>query len=165
MKKVLLLVLLLSCFTMLAKAQTNLGNQPLFIVDGVAMDGPQSNVLSGINPNDIESLDILKDAASTAIYGSRGANGVVLVTTKAVAVKNAQNKLSAFSKQYRRYVKSNTEANDLTYLINGKQAVDTTLSIPREVIKLSEKSIQKVEFSKPKNNQKGSVKITTISKP
>lgn len=162
MKKVLLLIVLFSCFAMLAKAQTNIGNQPLFVVDGVVQNSADFGTL---NPNDIESLDILKDAASTAIYGSRGANGVVLVTTKAVAVKNAQNKLSAFSKQYRRYVKSNTEAHDLTYSINGKQAVDTTLSIPREVIKLSEKSIQKVEFSKPKNNQKGSVTITTISKP
>ena len=43
-----------------------------------------SNVLGSINPNDIESLVVLKDAASTAIYGFRGANGVVLITTKVV---------------------------------------------------------------------------------
>lgn len=50
---------------------------PLYVVDGVPLDN-----LSGINPADIESIDVLKDAASAAIYGSRGSNGVVLVTTK-----------------------------------------------------------------------------------
>lgn len=50
---------------------------PLYVVDGVPIDN-----LSGINPGDIESIDVLKDAASAAIYGSRGSNGVVLVTTK-----------------------------------------------------------------------------------
>jgi TonB-linked SusC/RagA family outer membrane protein len=54
-------------------------NEPLYVVDGFALSGPPS----AINPNDIESMDILKDASATAIYGSRGANGVVLITTKA----------------------------------------------------------------------------------
>ena len=52
-------------------------NSPLYIVDGFPMDR-----ISDISPNDIESIDILKDAASTAIYGARGANGVVIITTK-----------------------------------------------------------------------------------
>ena len=52
-------------------------SQPLYVIDGVA-----GGSLDGINPNDIESIDILKDAASAAIYGSRAANGVILVTTK-----------------------------------------------------------------------------------
>ena len=51
--------------------------QPLYVIDGVA-----GGNLDGINPNDIESIDVLKDAASAAIYGSRAANGVILVTTK-----------------------------------------------------------------------------------
>lgn len=73
------------------------GNQPLFVVDGVPLDGrntkpgatageigttPASNPISFLNPNDIASIDILKDASATAIYGSRGANGVVIITTK-----------------------------------------------------------------------------------
>lgn len=69
------------------------GTEPLYVVDGIPIfqdisgigDGRTSNVLNpltSINPNDIESIEILKDAASAAIYGSRGANGVVLVTTK-----------------------------------------------------------------------------------
>ncbi len=54
------------------------GNNPIFVVDGLIMDGG----LNLINPGDIASIDVLKDASATAIYGSRGANGVVIVTTK-----------------------------------------------------------------------------------
>ncbi|HTJ50514.1 MAG TPA: SusC/RagA family TonB-linked outer membrane protein, partial [Cyclobacteriaceae bacterium] len=53
-------------------------NNPIFVVDGVIIDGG----FNLINPNDIASMDVLKDASATAIYGSRGANGVVIVTTK-----------------------------------------------------------------------------------
>lgn len=70
--------------------------QPLYVVDGVPLDGrsarpglntafgdsPDSNPLNFLNPADIESIDILKDASATAIYGSRGAYGVVIITTK-----------------------------------------------------------------------------------
>lgn len=72
------------------------GNQPLFVVDGVPLSGGTArpggrggafgndpgNPLAFINPNDIASMEILKDASATAIFGSRGANGVVLITTK-----------------------------------------------------------------------------------
>ncbi len=58
-------------------ASINGESTPLYVVDGVPIDN-----LSGINPSDIKSIDVLKDAASAAIYGSRGSNGVVLVTTK-----------------------------------------------------------------------------------
>ncbi len=54
-------------------------NSPLYIVDGVQLE----NALSVVSPQEIESIDVLKDVASTAIYGARGANGVVLITTKA----------------------------------------------------------------------------------
>ncbi|WP_028296077.1 SusC/RagA family TonB-linked outer membrane protein [Olivibacter sitiensis] len=54
------------------------GNAPLIVLDGI----PYSDQLSEINPNDIASIEVLKDASSAAIYGSRGANGVILVTTK-----------------------------------------------------------------------------------
>ncbi|CAG5068790.1 TonB-dependent receptor P3 [Dyadobacter sp. CECT 9623] len=68
-------------------------NEPLYVIDGFPMPpyreaganftgAYQQNGLYGINPNDIESMEILKDASATAIYGSRGANGVVLITTK-----------------------------------------------------------------------------------
>ncbi|HEV2125732.1 MAG TPA: TonB-dependent receptor plug domain-containing protein, partial [Chloroflexota bacterium] len=71
-------------------------NEPLYVVDGFPLENDESgspgtggradvagsNPLSGLNPNDIESIEILKDASATAIYGARGANGVVLITTK-----------------------------------------------------------------------------------
>ena len=62
------------------------GSTPLFVVDGLALDnsstGGATNPLSFLNPQDIESMDVLKDASATAIYGARGANGVIIITTK-----------------------------------------------------------------------------------
>ena len=67
----------------------NLSSQPLIIIDGVpsfqgdvSQNSAANNPLASINPNDIESIDILKDASAAAIYGSRAANGVVMITTK-----------------------------------------------------------------------------------
>jgi TonB-linked SusC/RagA family outer membrane protein len=61
----------------------NAGNDPLYVVDGI----PLSAGYEDLNPSDIQSMEVLKDATATAIYGARGANGVVLVTTKRGAVK------------------------------------------------------------------------------
>lgn len=69
------------------------GSEPLYVIDGFPIypdnnasgaggDRNSSNILASINPNDIESIEVLKDASGTAIYGSRGSNGVVLITTK-----------------------------------------------------------------------------------
>lgn len=61
------------------------GNEPLYVIDGVAVNGQtngNSSALSTINPSDIVSLEVLKDASATAIYGSRASNGVILVTTR-----------------------------------------------------------------------------------
>ena len=64
----------------------NASNDPLIVIDGVAMDNNGvkglSNPLSMVNPQDIESFNVLKDASATAIYGSRGSNGVIIITTK-----------------------------------------------------------------------------------
>lgn len=54
--------------------------EPLYVVDGVPYDGE----LSSINSADIETMTVLKDAASTALYGARGANGIIMITTKKV---------------------------------------------------------------------------------
>lgn len=78
----------------------NAGNNPLYIVDGVQIaDGGLSgqgsqNALASINPNDIESIEVLKDAAAAAIYGAQAANGVVLITTKKGKKGATQVKLS-----------------------------------------------------------------------
>ena len=56
----------------------NAGTEPLYVVDGMPFDGD----LSSLNTQDIESMTVLKDAASTALYGARGANGIIMITTK-----------------------------------------------------------------------------------
>ena len=70
-------------------ASVTAGNEPLYVIDGIPLqntdlssNGATTNSLSDINTNDIESIEILKDASAAAIYGSRGSNGVVLITTK-----------------------------------------------------------------------------------
>ena len=72
----------------------NYSNGPLYVIDGV----PTTSGLRHINPEDIESIDVLKDASSCAIYGSRGSNGVVIVTTKGANAKEG------FSVEYNGYV-------------------------------------------------------------
>jgi len=67
-------------------ASLNASNDPLIVVDGVPVEGNglagSANVLNTINPNDIESISVLKDASATALYGSRASNGVLIITTK-----------------------------------------------------------------------------------
>jgi iron complex outermembrane receptor protein len=100
------------------------GSTPLFVVDGFALDnsgtGGATNPLTFLNPNDIESIDVLKDASATAIYGARGANGVILITTKkgkagfssvtysgSLGVSKLAGKLDLFSAdEYRKQVKA-----------------------------------------------------------
>ena len=57
-------------------------SEPLYVLDGLPIQPGPNGSLSGINPNDIESIRVLKDAADTAFYGSRGANGVIIIKTK-----------------------------------------------------------------------------------
>lgn len=90
------------------------GTTPLFVIDGFVIDnsstGLQSNPLNFINPQDIETIDVLKDASATAIYGARAANGVVVISTKkgkagktemnlsvSSAISNISNKIDVFS--------------------------------------------------------------------
>lgn len=88
----------------------NAGNDPLYVVDGI----PLSAGYEDINPSDIASMEILKDASAAAIYGARGANGVVLVTTKRGAVKGKT------TVSYDTYIGS-TQALDKIRLFNGPE--------------------------------------------
>lgn len=84
----------------------NAGNQPLYVVDGVPIStgsnsqigfgGQQANALTDINPTDIESIEVLKDASAAAIYGSRASNGVVLITTKRGKAGKTQVSLNSY---------------------------------------------------------------------
>lgn len=129
------------------------GNEPLYVIDGVPVDGqlatsyttgfePMRNInpLNAINPNDIESIEVLKDADATAIYGSRGGNGVVLVTTKKGSTKEVKfslntsyslsrvaNKLQMMSTEQYVQMREQAFANDrittfpaTAYDLNGK---------------------------------------------
>lgn len=81
-------------------ASISAGGDPLYVVDGIPITqdyflqgnggAMNNNPLASINPDDIESIDVLKDAAATAIYGSRGSNGVVIITTKRASKKGVQ---------------------------------------------------------------------------
>jgi iron complex outermembrane receptor protein len=103
----------------------NASNDPLIVIDGLAMDsyGMQgaSNPLSLVNPNDIESFTVLKDASATAIYGSRASNGVIIITTKKgrkgqkpqisyngnVSVSTIRNKMDVMgSEEYQGFIKN-----------------------------------------------------------
>ncbi len=114
----------------------NANNEPLYVIDGLPINNssvvPGStlvsettprNPLNALNPNDIESIEILKDASATAIYGSRGANGVILITTK----KGSKGKLSvnyAVSGGFSKVAKSvpMLDAQQYTSLLNDLRA-------------------------------------------
>ena len=78
-------------------------NDPLIVLDGIPFMGQ----LSDINPSDIKSMDILKDASATAIYGSRGANGVIIITTvkgsQGTPAKVSYNGYVSFKKIFKKY--------------------------------------------------------------
>jgi TonB-linked SusC/RagA family outer membrane protein len=95
-------------------------NEPLYVVDGF----PTSNG-ADINPNDIESMQILKDASATAIYGARGANGVILITTK--RGKSGENKIS-----YNGYVGTQKVVNPFD-MIDGKQYMLLSNALYQEI--------------------------------
>ncbi len=117
-------------------------NNPLFVVDGVPLSGESTtpsggdvinggnatrNPLNFINPNDIESMSILKDASATAIYGSRGANGVVIITTK--SGKSGQGGVWEFNSN----LSISTPANEYD-LFNRDQFLDATATVRSQAI-------------------------------
>ncbi|MEQ6120550.1 TonB-dependent receptor [Reichenbachiella sp. MALMAid0571] len=102
------------------------GSNPLIVVDGFPLS--EGSTLSSLNPNDIESIDVLKDAASAAIYGSRAANGVLLITTKKAKGEGLQVNVNVFAGVQSRsdglrtigaydYAQYQKEARDYAYVI------------------------------------------------
>lgn len=96
------------------KRSINASNDPLFVVDGIPVTGGMGE----ISPSDIESMEVLKDASATAIYGSRGANGVIIITTK-------QGKEGKTQIDYNGYVGVQTIQNKLD-LMNGAEYAEYT---------------------------------------
>lgn len=96
------------------KRSINASNEPLFVVDGIPVTGGMGE----ISPSDIQSMEVLKDASATAIYGSRGANGVILVTTK-------QGKEGKTHVDYNGYIGIQTIQNKLD-MMNGAEYAEYT---------------------------------------
>jgi TonB-linked SusC/RagA family outer membrane protein len=104
----------------------NAGNQPLYVIDGipvligdysqVSFQGQNVSALSDLNPNDIESISILKDASAAAIYGARASNGVVLITTKRGKSKTTNFNFNFYTGQQRAY--------NLLELLDAKQFLE-----------------------------------------
>jgi len=105
----------------------NTGNEPLFVVDGF----PGAGDLNSINPSDIESIEVLKDASATAIYGSRGANGVILITTKKGKVGKGTINLEGYTGiQLVRHKFDLMNAKQFAQYLNDVNAGSTTLPPP-----------------------------------
>ncbi len=106
-----------------AASSINGNSNPLVVVDGY----PISGSLATVNPNDIESLEVLKDAASAAIYGSRGANGVILVTTKKGKSGKATFSYNTYASTSSRYLRDNikTTAGDYAEIARANIANGT----------------------------------------
>jgi TonB-linked SusC/RagA family outer membrane protein len=112
--------------TIRGRRSFNAGNNPLYVVDGIPLSGDRNELVAtrpfdfvsggyeDMNPNDVASMEILKDATSTAIYGARGANGVVLITTKRGAPKGKT------VVSYDTYV-GVTDALDKVHLLSGPE--------------------------------------------
>ena len=139
-------------------------SEPLYVVDGIIMDSatedvsnpisgytpPQGGGISGVNPEDIESIEVLKDASATAIYGSRAANGVIIVTTKKGKKGNAKfNFTTSIStgsvvrninvldtEGYTNYQNDMREAlgQELAYTVNTDGSIFTTGTEPERVV-------------------------------
>lgn len=106
----------------------NSNSNPLYVINGI----PTTEGLGDINPNDIESIDVLKDASATAIYGSRGANGVVIVTTKT----GVEGRLSI---SYDAYV-GVRKASNLPDMMNGKEYVDWRTELFKQMGRSTDRS-------------------------
>ncbi len=114
------------------------GNEPLYVIDGFPIEQSYDhdfNPLNTINPGDIESIEVLKDASATAIYGSRGANGVVLITTKTGKAGAAKIELDVYTglqevinkidlMNAREYAEMSVEARNRAHVQGGGSATD-----------------------------------------
>jgi len=130
----------------------NASNEPLFVIDGipaisgsygqVSMSGQEISALSDLNPNDIETITVLKDASATAIYGSRASNGVILITTKKGSYQKTSVTLNTNygwqrlpperlldlmnAEQYNEYAGTNVQGIDTDWMSEVLQVAPTT---------------------------------------
>lgn len=161
-------------------------SNPLYVIDGVQYDANSSemvtanignktvsNPLSSLNPNDIESIDILKDASATAIYGSRGANGVIIITTKTgragaakvvydgfAGVSTPMNRLNILSaNEYLDYQRNLQPYSALFYYDTNKDNIFDDRDTPRDTDSLPKHDYQK-EILKPAFTQSHNLSVS-----
>lgn len=150
-----------STFRIRGAASVSAGNDPLIVIDGFPVnsvsgieagkysDGSKDNILGSINPNDIESIEVLKDASSTAIYGARAGNGVIIVTTKKGQKGDAKVRYSGsvsvqqigrsydmmnaemFMRETNRYLKEDWMSVNQIGIYGGRNEAEVTAFVPR----------------------------------
>ena len=121
----------------------NKHDKPLYVVDGVIYKGN----IRRVNPNDILEVSVLKGDEAAALYGSKAANGVILVTTKQFAQKEYQKKLGVFSSEYKSYLdRHKGDDSDIIYILNGVQLIEYSDRL-NKLYKLLADEIKNIGFS------------------
>lgn len=165
----------------------NAGNQPLIIIDGVptitgsfgqiGYSGQEIDALSDLNPGDIESFTILKDASATAIYGARGSNGVILITTKKGSLQKTDVNLSTYygfqsfpeeripklmnAQQWNEYKGTNVQGIDTDWM---KEILRTAPTTNTELSLSSGNDKTRIFLSGSFYNQEGTVRGTSFDR-
>jgi len=136
----------------------------LYVIDGVIFKGH----VKQINPQDIVKVNVLKDAQAKTIYGSRGANGVIVITTRQFVINQYHKKFIAFSKSYSDYLKAHENKDgDLNYILNGFPLEGKMDEIIERLYEIPSEDIRNVTFldnSKNSTPVKSALIITAIKK-
>jgi TonB-dependent SusC/RagA subfamily outer membrane receptor len=139
-------------------------SKPLYVIDGVIF----KDHVKQINPQDIVRVTVLKDAQAKTIYGSRGANGVIVITTRQFVINQYHKKFVAFSKSYSDYLKAHENKDgDLNYILNGFPLEGKMDEIIERLYEIPSEDIRNVTFldnSKNSTPVKSALIITAIKK-
>ncbi|SHM47085.1 TonB-dependent outer membrane receptor, SusC/RagA subfamily, signature region [Mucilaginibacter sp. OK098] len=137
-------------------------SKPLYVIDGVIF----KDHVKEIDPLDIVKIDVLKGPQAKSIYGSRGANGVIVITTRQFVINKCHKKFVAFSKSYSDYLRTHENKDgDFNYILNGFPLAGTPDEIIEKLHEVSSEDIISVTFlDKNKNPElvKSALIITAI---
>ena len=139
-------------------------SKPLYVIDGVIF----KDHLKEIDPHDILKVDVLKDIQAKNKYGSRGANGVILITTRQFVINQYHKKFVVFSKSYSDYLKTHENKDgDFNYILNGFPLKGDPDEIIERLAEIPSEDINNVTFlDKSKTHQlvKSALIITALKK-
>jgi TonB-dependent SusC/RagA subfamily outer membrane receptor len=139
MKKLIILPFICFCISAFAQKADFKGKNPLFVLDGRPTT---REALDSIKPSEIASVTILKDTAAMAIYGTRAADGVILITSIKAAREEYWKFLCSKSAKYARLVPSPEEDNDIQYVLNGKLI---TKHYNQELMSINNRNFKSIE--------------------